>query len=146
VRCSVTGILYLTKTGGQWRRLPTTFGTWRTIYGSCQRGRRAGVWGRLRATLRQWERRGLGRQPEPSAGSLDSQSSKTATPSEDSGCDGKKKIKGRKRHLLVDTLGVIIAVVVTEASPDDRLGVVELLTPYCADGLKRLRKLWVDGA
>jgi hypothetical protein len=94
--------------------------------------------------LRQWERRSHGRQPEPSAGSIDSQSIKTATQSEDIGFDGNKKIKGRKRHILVDTLGLIIAVVVTSADTD-RLGLVELLSQYLADGVKRLRKIWVMG-
>ena len=98
------------------------------------------------ATLRQWERRWLGRQPAPSAGSLDSQRIKTATQSEDVGFDGNKKIKGRKRHILVDTLGLIIAVAVTSADTDARLGWVEWLSQYVADGVKRLRNIWVDGA
>ena len=84
--------------------------------------------------LRQEERRYLGRQPEPSAGSIDSQSIKTATQSEAIGFDGNKKIKGRKRHILVDTLGLIIAVVVTSADTDDRLGLVELLSQYLPMG------------
>src|SRR5262249_47928488 len=63
---------------------------------------------------------------------------------EDVGFDGNKKIKGRKRHLLVDTLGLIVAVVVTAANTDDRLGLVALLQRYWASGVKRLRKLWVD--
>jgi putative transposase len=100
----------------------------------------------LMETLRQWERRCQGRQPEPSAGSVDSQSIKTATQNEDIGFDGYKRIKGRKRHILVDTLGLIIEVVVTDAGVDDREGLVELLTAYVADGVKRLRKLWVDGS
>jgi putative transposase len=98
------------------------------------------------ATLRQWERRCLGRQPEPSAGSLDSQRLQTATPSEKSGCDGHKKSKGRQRHLRVDTLGLSSAGVVTDASTDERLGVVALLTPYFADGVTRLRKIGGEGA
>ena len=97
-------------------------------------------------TLRQWERRCLGRRPAPSAGSIDAQSIQTATQNKDIGFDGHKKIKGRKRHILVDTLGLIIAVVVTDAGTDDRLGLVELFTRYFADGVKRLRKIWVDGA
>ena len=68
----------------------------------------------------------LSRNPEPSAGRIDSQSIKTATQNEDIGFDGHKKIKGRKRHILVDTLGLIMAVVVTDAGTDDRLGLVEL--------------------
>jgi putative transposase len=146
VRRIVNGILYLNKTGCQWRLVPQEFGHWSIIYGYFKRWRRDGVWARVMETLCQWERRCLGRQPEPSAGSMDSQSSKTATQSEDIGCDGNKKIKGRTRHLLVGTLGVIIAVVVTDAGTDDRLGLVELLTQYFADGVKRLRKIWVDGA
>jgi len=80
------------------------------------------------AALRQLERRRLGRHAEPSAGSVDSQSIKTATQQTEVGFDGGKKVKGRKRHLLVDTLGLIIAVVVTAANTDDRLGLVAHLT------------------
>lgn len=146
LRLVINGIWYLNKTGCQWRMVPREFGHWSTIYGYFKRWRRDGVWAGVMATLRQWERRCLGRQPEPSAGSIDAQSIKTATQHEDIGFDGNKKIKGRKRHLLVDTLGVIIAVVVTDAGTDDRLGLVALLHQYFADGVKRLRKIWVDGA
>jgi putative transposase len=146
VRRIVNGILYVNQTGCQWRLVPKACGHWHTIYGYCKRWRRDGVWARVMETLRQWERRGLGRKPEPSAGSIDSQSIKTATQNEDIGFDGHKKIKGRKRHIVVDTLGLIMAVVVTDAGTDDRLGLVELFTQYVADGVKRLRKIWVDGA
>jgi transposase len=93
----------------------------------------------------QWERQSQGRLPEPSACCADSQSIKTATQGEDVGFDGHKKIKGRKRHILVDTLGLIVAVVVTAANMDDRLGLVMLLKRYFAPGVTRLRKIWVDG-
>jgi putative transposase len=135
VRRVLNGILYLNKTGCQWRLVPKDFGHWSTIYGYFKRWRQDGVWARVMETLRQWERRDLGRKPEPSAGSIDSQSIKTATQNEEIGFDGHKKVKGRKRHILVDTLGLIMAVVVTSADTDDRLGLV-----------KRLRKIWVNGA
>ena len=140
-----TGILSLLKTGCQWRMGPRDFGKWSPIYAYCKRWRRAGVWARLMAALRRLERRRQGRQPEPSAGSADSQSIKTATQGTAVGFDGNKKIKGRKRHVLVDTLGLILAVVVTSASTDDRVGLMMLLELYWATGVKRLRQLWVDG-
>jgi putative transposase len=146
VRRTLNGILSLNKTGCQWRLVPKACGHWNTIYGYFKRWRRDGVWARMMETLRQWERRYLGRNPEPSAGSIDSQRIKTATPNEDIGFDGHKKIKGRKRHLLVDTLGLIMAVVVTSADTEDRLGWVEWLSQYVAEGVKRLRNIWVDGA
>lgn len=97
------------------------------------------------AALRQRERRRHGRQAEPSAGSVDSQSVKTATQATEAGFDGGKQVKERKRHLLVDTLGLLLAVVVTAANTDDRVGLMALLLQYFVGGVRRLRKLWVDG-
>jgi putative transposase len=141
----LNGICYVNKTGCPWRLLPTHIGNAHTIYGSCRRWRQAGVWGRVLDTLRQWERQSQGRLPEPSACWADSQRIKTATQGEEVGFDGPKKIKGRQRHMLVDTLGLIVAVVVTAAHADDRLGLVALLPRYCAAGVTRLRNIWVDG-
>jgi putative transposase len=145
LRCVINGIFYVNKTGCQWRMLPQEFGPWETVYGYFRRWRYAGVWARVMDTLRQWERQSQGRLPEPSACCADSQSIKTATQGEAVGFDGHKKIKGRKRHLLVDTLGLIIAVVVTAAHMDDRQGLVMLMKRYFASGVTRLRNIWVDG-
>lgn len=87
----INGILYLLKGGCQWRMLPREFGNWNTIHAYFKRWRRAGVWARLMEALRQLERRHQGRWPEPSAGSVDSQSIKTATQREDVGFDGGKQ-------------------------------------------------------
>jgi putative transposase len=96
--------------------------------------------------LGQGARRDLGRQPAPSAGSVDSQRLKTATPREDIGVDGTQQLTGRQRQILVDPLGVIIAVVVMSAATEDRLGLVEWLSQSCADRVKRWRNIGVDGA
>jgi transposase len=109
------------------------------------RWRLTGVWARVRDTLRQWERQSQGRLPEPAAGCADSQSIKTATQGVDVGFDRPKKSTGRKRPIVVDTLGLMVAVVVTAAHRDDRLGLVTLLQRYGASGVSRLRNIWVDG-
>jgi putative transposase len=115
--------------------LPKDFGHWETVYGAFRRWRREGVWQRVMTELRQVERRCQGRLAEPSAGTIDSQSVKTATQSQDVGFDRHKKIKGRMRHLLVDTLGLIVAVVVTAANVDDRQGLRALFNSYFAEGV-----------
>jgi putative transposase len=145
LRRVIHGIVYVTKTGCQGRMLPKDCGHWETVSGYCRRWRRAGVWQRVMPALRQVERRCQGRLAEPSAGASDSQSVKTATQSQAVGFDRHKKLTGRKRHLLVDTLGLSVAVVVTAAHGDDRQGLLALWPSYCAAGVTRLRKLWVDG-
>ncbi len=146
LRQVLNGLWYLTKTGCQWRMIPREFGHWSTRSGYFKRWRQAGVWATLLETLRPQERRRQGRQAEPSAGSVDRQSIKTATQGTAVGFDGGKKVKGRKRHILVDTLGLIIRVVVTSAALEDRVGLVAVLSAYFEDGVRRLRKIWVDGA
>jgi putative transposase len=145
LRQGLNGILYLLKTGGQWRMLPREFGQGNTLYAYCKAWRQAGVWAKLMEALRQGERRRQGRQAEPSAGSGESQSIKTATQATEVGFAGGKQVKGRKRPLVVDTLGLRIAVVVTAANTDDRVGFRLRFTRYVVSGVKRLRKLWVAG-
>ena len=144
----------LTKTGCQWRMLPRAFGCWQTVYlsacdaqagGYFNRWSKQGIFQKIQQALYRRERRSQGRKPTASAGSIDSQSIKTATQGKIKGYDAGKKVNGRKRHLLVDTLGLPICVFVSAADLADRDGLMELLKRYFAAGLRRLRKLWVDG-
>ncbi len=145
VRRVINGILYVTKTGCQWKRLPRTFGPWKTVYGYFNRWSKNKAWASMMDALRQQERKRQGRKPQPSAGCVDSQSVKTATQGKVKGYDGGKKVNGRKRHLLVDTLGLILGVCVTAANTGDREGLMTVVTAYFATGIQRLKKLWVEG-
>lgn len=145
VRLVLNGILYVNKTGCQWNMLPPTFGHWKTVYGYFNSWSRDGVWQRMMEALTQHERQRQGRHKQPSAGSVDSQSIKTATQGETKGYDAGKQINGRKRHVLVDTLGLPLRLCVTAANYGDRDGLMDLLTVYFSTGVKRLKKLWVDG-
>ena len=140
----LNGIFYVNRTGCPWRYLPKTFGPWNTVYTYFNRWSQAGIWGAIMEQLREQERRRQGRDKGPSAGCVDSQSVKTISYGDSRGFDGGKKVKGRKRHILVDTLGLLVAVIVTAANVSDQEGLMQLLRTYFRDGVKRLRKLWVD--
>jgi putative transposase len=145
LRGVLKGSLYLLKTGCQGRMLPREFGKWNTVYSYCNRWREAGVWAPRLEALRPLARRRQGRQPEPSAGRVESQSLKTAPQAPEGGFAGGKPVKGRKRPLVVDPLGLLSAGGVTAANPEDRLGLRALLTRSFIGGGKRLRTLWVEG-
>jgi putative transposase len=140
----LNAILYVLKTGSQWRQLPREFPDWRAVYYYFYRWSRDGTWVRLHDLLRSRLRQKLGRHKPPTAGCLDSQSVKgTATPGV-RGYDAGKQINGRKRHLLVDTRGLLLVVRVTVASVQDRDG-ARLLLRNLPGHCKKLRKIWVDG-
>jgi putative transposase len=146
LRAILDAVFYLLRTGCPWRYLPRDFPPWQTVYYHFRRFRLTGVWSGILTALRHAERRRVGKDPQPSAAIMDAQSVKTVGESaRSSGYDGHKRIKGRKRHLLVDTLGLPLSIEVTPADAHDTVGAWRLLA-----GLKplvpRLTKIWADGA
>src|SRR3569623_1457295 len=140
----INAIFYIIKGGIQWRLLPTTFPPWQTVYHIFRRWTLDHTWEALNARLRASVRRACGKRSRPTAAILDSQTVKSDSHGGAVGYDAAKRIKGRKRHLLVDTLGLVLGVVVTAASVPERAGAQTLLG-QALRWLAWLRLLWVDG-
>jgi transposase len=141
-RLVLDAIFYMVRGGGAWRLLPKEFGPWSTVYDIFRGWTKTGIWQRIHDALRDLVRQAAGKSIQPSAAALDSQSVKAAEGGP-TGFDAGKLIKGRKRHLLVDTLGLLLAVCVTPASVQDRDGAVELLsTTFML--YWRLAVIWAD--
>jgi len=139
-------VFYLTRTGCQWRNLPHDFPKWQTVYYHFQKLVHSGVWQALNAALSQKWRQSIGKTATPTAAVVDSQSVKASETGCFHGYDAGKKTKGVKRHILVDTLGLILAVVVHSAGVAERQGASILFAKAhpleaCAD----LLKIWADG-
>src|SRR5437588_5852011 len=145
MRAVINGILYVVVSGCQWRMLPREYPAWQSVYTYFRQWCDDGTWQRLHDTLRAQVRRLAGRHKQPTAAALDSQSVKTTQLPGERGYDASKKVKGRKRHILVDTLGLLLAVVVTSAALSDPAG-ARLLLSRLGGACKKLRRIWVDGA
>jgi putative transposase len=137
-------VFYVLKSGCQWRMLPRDFPPWKTVFHYFRRWRIDGTWERMNRALRRRLRERLDREPEPSAGIVDAQSVETTgVGGEQRGFDGGKKVRGRKRHILVDTEGLLVEARVHSAKVPDQDGIKRLLDP-ARDRLPRLSYLWVD--
>ncbi|WP_419664872.1 IS5 family transposase [Streptomyces sp. 2-1] len=141
LRRIIDAILYVDRTGIPWRYLPHDFAPWETVYGYFAAWQKDGVFHQLNGILRQLVRQAEGRNAEPSACVLDAQSVKTSAnvPASGQGIDAGKKIAGRKRHLGVDTLGLLLAVWVTAASVSG----IHLLSRIATSN-PQVRKAWTD--
>jgi transposase len=144
-RAIVEAILYLDRTGCAWRYLPGDFPPWQTVYGYFAAWRDDGTLARLHDVLRAQLRQATGRDPEPTAAVIDSQSVRAAdtVPKATRGWDAAKKVNGRKRHIAVDTAGLVLAVVITAASVQDRDAARPLLWNL-RRACRRVRLIWAD--
>ena len=147
-RAMIDAMFYVADNGCKWRALPKDFPPWQTVHGMFARWRKDGVWADIVDLLRAGVRVTAGRDPEPSAAVIDSQSvhesAEGVVPAATSGFDSWKKVNGRKRHLLVDTLGLLITVVVTRASAADRDTAPLVLARARRRGRRRLVLTWAD--
>ena len=146
MRHAVNAMLYRLKTGCQWKMIPKDFGIpWKTVSNWHENFARLGTWQRVQGALAAKARVADGRDPNPSLLSIDSRTVKSAETATETGFDPGKKLKGRKRHALVDSLGLVFAVAVTAASVSDAAG-AELVLRMVAAANPRLATVLADSA
>ncbi len=141
----VDACCYVVRTGCAWRLLPKSFPPWRGVYKAFSRWAAAGTFEAMHDRLRQQWRDRVGRAPDPTAAVIDSQSTRSTAQGGMTGFDAGKKVKGRKRHLVVDTLGLLLAVTVTSASVQDRDAAASVVAQAVAK-VPGLKKLYTDAA
>jgi putative transposase len=141
----INAILYVVRTGCQWRLLPKNFPKWSTVYGIFRKWRNDGTWQKIHDALRAKTRRAAGKKSTPTVAIIDSQSIRTAEGGEERGDDAAKKITGRKRHIAVDTLGLLLAVVVHGADWQDQEG-AQWVIEKLGEQFKRIKVVFGDAA
>jgi putative transposase len=146
LRAVLNAIFYLNRESCTWRALPHDFPPWRTVYEFFAAWKRDGTWERLNDALRRQVRVATGRPHTPTTASTDSQSVKATETADSRGYDGAKKITGRKRHIAVDSLGLLLAVVVTTADVPDAVAAQQVLEQLTETRFPRLRIVRADSA
>lgn len=144
IRAVVDAIFYVNRTGVQWRYLPHDFPRWDVVYSYFRKWGHEGTWDHLQGLLREGVRQAAGREPTPSMACVDSQSVKGTECGGEHGIDGHKKINGVKRHILVDTMGLLLAVFVTAASVSDAQAARVVFRRATLEGFPRLVKVLGD--
>jgi len=144
IREVINALFYLVREGCTWRALPHDFPPWRTVYNYFRWFSSDGTWQKIINALRPQLRSRAGREASPRVACIDSQSVKTAQGGEAVGTDGGKKVRGRKRHIVVDTLGLLLAVVVTAANVDDAQAAQQLFAQLPGKDWPRLEVVQAD--
>lgn len=145
LRAVVNAILYVLRTGCGWRYLPSAYPNFNSVYYHYRKWCGNGTWEQVNTVLRERVRRKAGRKKQPSLAIIDSQSVKTTEVGGEHGFDGAKKVNGRKRHILVDTMGNLLKILVHAANIGERAGAEQLLLKVPETLWYRLEKLLADG-